>query len=78
MVGILVSFWDGYFKVVGKKEYSPKWWFHGDLKVHDHLIQTKDYLVVFFATHLKNKLVKLDNFPNFRDEHKTCFKPPPR
>ena len=32
--------------------------------------------LVVEPTHLKNMLVKLDHFPNFRDENKQCLKPP--
>ena len=33
-------------------------------------------LVGGWTTHLKNMLVNLDHFPNFRGEKKTCLKPP--
>ena len=36
----------------------------------------KNWLVV--STHLKNMLVKMGNFPNFRGENKKCLKPSPR
>ena len=35
-----------------------------------------EYYLLVEPTHLKNMLVKLDHFPNFRDEHKKQFKPP--
>ena len=35
-------------------------------------------LVGGWATHLKNMLVNLEIFPNFRGENKKCLKPPPR
>ena len=39
--------------------------------------EVKIWLVVE-PTHLKNMLVKLEIFPNFRGENKTHLKPPPR
>ena len=35
------------------------------------------FLVGGWTTHVKNMLVKLDHFPNFRDENKKNVKPPP-
>ena len=40
-------------------------------------MQIQIYLVVE-PTHLKNMLVNLDHFPNFRGENKKSLKPPPR